>query len=217
MVNAVKSQTKQLMKTKTILLGLSTVVATAVHAAISITSGNFDTGATMEGAVLFRALNTSPSQQEVYLATTPAALGTSDRSQTDLVWNSGATFSFGWDPTRHKIFTEVVTTASGTKRLERNFSTPEDEDLPNFILISGKDSTPLNNLVLRLTGLDGNAYPTADHSIAVSIGSPATQTGRARIHDVWARNEESLGRCSVLMASPSFISSGILPQNCAVC
>lgn len=144
------------MKTKTTILAIQAAVAMTTQAAITITNGNFDPTATLQGAVRFRSLNTSSSQQEVYLAASPSALGTGERSQTDLVWNSGATFSFGWDPVRNKIFTEVVTSVSGTKKLERSFSPPDVAVLPNFILVSGKDSTPLNNLVLTMASLDGN-------------------------------------------------------------
>lgn len=144
------------MKTKTTFLAIQAAVAMTTQAAMTITTGNFDADATLQGAVRFRALNTSPSQQEVYLAANPSALGTGERSQTDLIWNSGATFSFGWDPMRNKIFTEVVTISSGTKKLERSFSPPDTALLPNFILVSGKDTTPLNNLVLTLASLDGN-------------------------------------------------------------
>lgn len=154
--NAVKFRTQRLMKTKTTFLAIQAAVAMTTHAAVTITTGNFDASATLQGAVRFRSINTSPSQKEVYLAASPSALGTAERSQTDLVWNSGATFSFGWDPVRNKIFTEVVTIVSGTKRLERSFSPPDSALMPNFILVSGKDTTPLNNLVLTMASLDGN-------------------------------------------------------------
>lgn len=146
------------------------------QAAITITTGNFDAGATLQGAVRFRALNTSPSQQEVYLAASPSALGTGERSQTDLAWNTGATFSFGWDPVRNKIFTEVVTTVNGIKKLERGFSPPDDALLPNFILVSGKDTTPSNNLVLTMASLDGNLLArnlvVSDSFSQISITDP---------------------------------------------
>jgi len=165
------------MKTKATFLAIQAAVAMTTQAAITITTGNFDAAATLQGAVRFRSLNTSPSQQEVYLAASPSALGTGERSQTDLIWNSGATFRFGWDPVRNKIFTEVVTIASGTKKLERSFSSPDVAVLPNFILVSGKDATPLNSLVLTLASLDGNQLArdlVASNSLSqISITDPA--------------------------------------------